>query len=91
MGGEAALLMRMLEPTVRPMGVPAPRVRPQLPIEQQNFDEVLEQAAAREPVKISGHAQQRLHQMGVLLDDSQMQALGEATDQIGRASGRERV
>ena len=89
MSSSAAQLMRMLEPAVRPMGTPAPRVAPQTPIEQQDFDEVLRNAQATEPVKISGHAQQRLSQMGVSLDDAQMAALGEATDRAAAKGANE--
>ncbi|MHB1156276.1 MAG: TIGR02530 family flagellar biosynthesis protein [Phycisphaerales bacterium] len=94
MGSEAAQLMRMLDPAVRPAGTPAPRVRPRPPIEEQGFDEILRNAEAEtsgggEPVKISGHAQQRLDQMGVSLDEGQMRALGEATDRAASKGANE--
>lgn len=97
MGSEAAQLMRMLEPAVRPAGTPAPRVQPRSPIEQQGFDEILRNAEAETPetsggggpVKISGHAQQRLDQMGVSLDEGQMRALGEATDRAASKGANE--
>ncbi|MFA7237463.1 MAG: hypothetical protein WC058_11410 [Phycisphaeraceae bacterium] len=95
MGSEAAQLMRMLEPAVRPAGTPVPRVQPRSPIEQQSFDEILRNAEAEtsggggEPVRISGHAQQRLDQMGVSLDEGQMRALEEATDRAASKGANE--
>jgi flagellar operon protein len=86
MAGEAQLL-RMLEPAVRPAGAPAPRIAPQKPIEQQNFDELLAAAdqttatTSTEPLKFSSHAQMRLDQMGLELSDQQKDALAQAADQ----------
>lgn len=77
---DPANLLRMLEPAVRPAGVPAPQVTPRLPIDQQSFEQVLQTAAGSGDLKISAHAQQRLSQMGVELSDSQVQALSAAAD-----------
>lgn len=83
---EQADMLRALEPPVRPAGSPPPRTRPRPPIEQRPFDELLRDAAQAaeatrtQPLHVSAHAQKRLDQMGVDLNDREMNALGEATD-----------
>jgi len=89
MAGEAELLRR-LEPAVRPMGSPAPSVRPTKPVEQRSFEELLageaQDAPAADPgaespgLKLSAHAQQRLSERGVQLTDEQQKALADAAD-----------
>ncbi len=87
MGNEQALL-RMLEPAVRPTGVPEPRVRPQRPMEQRSFDEVLRGLADR-PLKFSANAQQKLADRGIELSDAQVQALKDATDKAEMKGARD--
>ncbi len=82
-------MLRMLEPAVRPAGAPAPTVRPTAPLEQRDFDQLLQEAdaAARaEGLKYSAHAQQRMEQMGLELTDPQAAALNDAAEQA-RAKG----
>jgi flagellar operon protein len=91
MAGEDQLL-RMLEPAVRPAGAPAPTAPPRRPVDQQSFDELLRtaaDAADTQPLKVSGHAARRLSQMGVELNESQVQALTEATDKAARKGATE--
>ncbi len=45
---QAQQLLRMLEPLVRPGGLPAARVQPHAPVEQQSFEQLLSEAAAAE-------------------------------------------
>lgn len=83
-------LMRMLEPTVRPAGSPAPHQTPQKPIESQDFQSLLQEQnkqvnaesnlATTRPLKLSGHAQQRLQQNDITLSDAQLDALSNAAD-----------
>jgi hypothetical protein len=42
---QAQQLLRMLEPLVRPGGLPAGRVQPHAPVEQQSFEQLLNEAA----------------------------------------------
>jgi flagellar operon protein len=88
MAGEHELL-RMLEPAVRPAGAPPLRATPKPPVDQQRFDELLADAAAAAPVKVSGHANKRLSQMGVELNDAQMQAISQATDKAADKGANE--
>lgn len=83
---DSSQLLRMLDPSVRPTGTPAPRVQPKQPVDGASFDQLLERAAtdpssggSRE-LKLSAHARQRLAERGVELGDSQMQALAAAAD-----------
>jgi flagellar operon protein len=78
-------LLRMLEPAVRPTGAPAPSTRPQTPVEQRAFDELLKEAGERvveeeQLLRFSAHAEQRLKEMGVELTDAQLEVLRTATD-----------
>ena len=70
-------LLRGLEPAVRPLGAPAPAVRPHKPIERSDFREIFEGARNRS-LKLSVHAQQRLADRGVELSESQWSALNNA-------------
>ncbi len=88
MSGEAHLL-RMLEPAVRPMGAPSPGVQPRGPIDGLSFDQVLQQAEASQPIRLSAHAQQRLDEMGVQLGESELRAIGEAVDRAAEKGARE--
>jgi len=88
MPGEQELL-RMLEPAVRPAGAPPLRTAPKPPVDQQSFDQLLADAAAAAPVKVSGHASKRLSEMGVELNASQMQAISEATDKAADKGANE--
>ena len=75
MAGEAELL-RMLEPAVRPAGVPARPIQPITPVEQRDFDQLLREAEMTQP-----HATQ---------DVQPMEATGEAkqpTSLIARLGG----
>ena len=75
-----ANLMRMLEPAVRPSGTPAPpATKPNAPIEDKSFQTLLDEQSTQ-PLRLSGHAQQRLEQSNIQLDDAQLQALGQAAD-----------
>lgn len=77
-------MLRMLEPSVRPAGSPAPATVPQRPVEQKNFKELLESAARglegaeAPPLKFSAHARQRLEQRGMELSEGQLKALAGA-------------
>jgi flagellar operon protein len=88
-------MLRMLEPSVRPMGSPAPAVRPQKPVEQKSFSELLESAekgfgaGLDRPLKLSGHAQQRLAEGGVELSDAQMGALASAATKAEAKGARD--
>lgn len=92
---QGAELLRALEPPVRPAGSPAPSVKPTAPIERRSFDDLLRDAASAagstqvEPVRISAHALKRLEQMGVELNDGELQAIGEATDLAAAKGARE--
>ncbi len=92
---QGAELLRALEPPVRPAGSPAPSVKPASPIERRSFDELLRDAAAAaestraEPIRISAHALKRLEQMGIELNDGELQAIGEATDLAAAKGARE--
>ena len=44
--GHEAQLLRMLEPAVRPGNLPAPARVPTLPVEQRDFESLLQEAAA---------------------------------------------
>lgn len=81
---DSQLLLRMLEPAVRPAGAPAPRLAPQAPVEERGFDDLLREAGSSEQadaLHFSAHAIKRLEQMGVELSDAQLAALDEATGQ----------
>lgn len=78
-------LLQLLEPPVRPVGAP-PRVtvaRP--PIEQQDFDQLLEEARHAQPIQLSPAAADRLDEMGQTLSTEQMQLIAAAAE---RAAGR---
>ncbi|MEX2672235.1 MAG: TIGR02530 family flagellar biosynthesis protein [Phycisphaeraceae bacterium] len=83
---DQANLLRLLEPSVRPSGSPAPNVQPRQPLDRSAFSDLLQQARANpthEPLKLSAHAQQRLEQRGISLSDQQMNALAQAADRAG--------
>lgn len=58
---DAARLLAMLEPTVRPAGVPGPAgsrgTDSKLPIEQRSFESLLEEARKTEPMGVAGKAE----------------------------------
>lgn len=84
---DQANLLRMLEPSVRPTGAPAPHVQPRTPVERGAFADLLTQvrradeaAELARPLKFSAHAQQRLEQAGLALSAQQKAALSQAAD-----------
>ena len=88
-------LLRLLEPSVRPVGSPAPVRAPNKPLNQQSFAEVLESVGQKpagscsELLKFSQHAQQRLQQQGVTLSETQQQALADAADRAEAKGSRD--
>ncbi len=84
-----AQLLRMLEPAVRPAGAPALPNAPKPALDQQSFDEILADAQHAAPVKVSGHASQRLEQMGMTLGPEQLEAVAEATDRAAARGANE--
>ncbi len=87
MSGEARLL-RMLEPTVRPMGSPSPGIQPRGAVEGLSFDEVLRQTESAQPLRITPAAQESLDEMGIEIDEDRLAALGRATTHAGDAGAR---
>ena len=91
---DQAQLLKMLEPSVRPAGTPAPKVQPKQSVDGSSFTQLLDQARGKqlsgvpaEPVKLSAHAQQRLEQRGLSLEGPHMTALAEATDRAAAKGG----
>lgn len=85
----ASDLLRMLEPSVRPAGMPGPAAQPTAPVERQSFEEMLRSAQAGQPLVFSAHAQQRLEEAGVSFDATQMQAMAEAVSRAEAKGGRD--
>jgi len=81
-----ANLLRMLEPSVRPMGAPTPVRTPGKPLDKQSFAEVLDGISGKpagtysQPLNFSAHATQRLQQQGIELSSQQQLALADAAD-----------
>lgn len=78
------LLMRMLEPAVRPVGAPAPRAAPRTPLKQQDFDALLEDAGQLVMQKASEISQIRSMEAadgagGAMPEDS---AVGQADESL---------
>lgn len=75
---------RPVNPTIKPIqSAPA---RPTPP--EQDFARLLEQAAAQ-PLKLSGHAQERLAASGRTLSETEMQSLALAVDKVARKGARD--
>jgi len=85
-------LLRLLEPSVRPTGSPAPRVQPRSAVEGRSFEDLLREAG-RSPmpdaVAIAPEARSELDRMGIRLSDQQMRAVGEAIDRADARGSRQ--
>jgi len=79
----------MLEPSVRPAGMPGRTAQPASPVERQSFEQMLRSAQRGQPLVFSAHAQQRLDEAGLAFDAAQMQALAEATARAEAKGGRD--
>ena len=91
MSSEANLL-RMLEPSVRPIGSPSPSVRPRPSVEGQSFADLLDHASRSpqpEAMTVSPEASDRLAGLGITLGESQLRGIGEATDRAHDRGARE--
>lgn len=77
---------RPLLPTARPTEGQPLQARP-IPAEQ-SFAQVLEQAVAQ-PLKLSGHARERLAASGRALTETEMQSLALAVDKVARKGARD--
>jgi flagellar operon protein len=77
---------RPVLPNAKPTVTQPAQARPIPP--EQSFARVLEQAVAH-PLKLSGHARERLAASGRTLLETEMQSLAVAVDKVARKGGRD--
>jgi len=86
MAVNASQLLKLLEPTVRPMGIAAPARTPRLPIEGQSFDDLLAQAS--KGAMSSGRQVETGFDVEPPLDGAQLERIASAADQAEAAGAR---
>ncbi len=85
MTADPDILLRMLEPAVRPAGTPAPAKAAAPPIEQRDFDALLAEAASPQPGQArpsAGSSQVKEHPLAALagyeaIENASLRALRE--------------